>query len=131
SAMGERQGTAATNEGRLKNEKGRCRWRRPLLFRWMPVVGSDRAKAAGDQNRGSFRHAVVKVDHVLVDHAHATVRDGLADGPSFGRTVNAVQRVLAILVIEIEGAGAEWIVDPGLHAAQPGVGRLVVGGAIL
>src|SRR5690606_35612966 len=33
--------------------------------------GSDRAKAAGDENRSAFLNAIIEVDGVLVDHADA------------------------------------------------------------
>ena len=55
--------------------------------------------------------AVVEVDHVLVDHAHAARRHGLADGLPFRRAVDAEAGVLAVLE-DVERPRAERVVQP-------------------
>src|ERR1035437_285966 len=61
------------------------------------------------------RRALVKVDHVLVDHADATGGNARADGPRFDSAVNAVERVLVALP-EVHGAGTERIARAAGHA---------------
>ena len=43
------------------------------------------------------RRTLVKVDHILVDHADAAGGDALTDGPRFDGAVDAVKRVLVAL----------------------------------
>ena len=49
------------------------------------------------------RRALVKVDHILVDHADAAGGNARADGPRFDGAVDAVERVLVALP-EVHGA---------------------------
>src|SRR5690606_1735965 len=60
--------------------------------------------------------ALVEVDDVLVHQADAARRGGRADGGPFRRAVQAEQRVLALLVEEIEGARAERVLQARAHA---------------
>src|SRR5262245_45280801 len=62
-------------------------------------------------------HAAIEVDHILIDHAHAAGRHGLADGPPLRRSMNPVTGVL-IVSVEIECARTERVIEPaGLTAA--------------
>ena len=60
--------------------------------------------------------ALVEVDHVLVQHAHAAGGDLLADGPGLVGAVDAEQGVGAVLV-QVEGAGAERVFEAGLDGS--------------
>ena len=61
------------------------------------------------------RRALVKVDHVLVDHTDATGGNARADGPRFDGAMDAVKRVLVALP-EVHGAGTERIARAAGHA---------------
>ena len=69
-----------------------------------------------DDDAGVLRHAGVEVDHVLVHQADATGGDRLADRTPFRISVQAVERVLAVLE-NIERARAERVLQARLHAA--------------
>src|ERR671916_771850 len=68
-------------------------------------------------HRRAHRDPLVEVDHVLVEHAHAAGGDLLADAPGLVGAVDAEQDVPAVLV-EIEGAGAERVVEARLAVAR-------------
>lgn len=53
-------------------------------------------RQVGHEKRGSVRHPFIKVDNILVDHPDAAGRNMLSDGPPFRRSVDPVQRVLAV-----------------------------------
>src|SRR5450759_619444 len=61
------------------------------------------------------RRALVKVDHVLVDHADAAGGNARADGPRFDGAMDAVERVLVALP-EVHGAGTERVARAARHA---------------
>ena len=61
-----------------------------------------------DDDRVLPGNPAVEVDDVLVDQAHAARRHRLADAPPFGRAMDAVAGVLAVLV-DVERARAERI----------------------
>src|SRR5918993_5348085 len=65
----------------------------------------------------AYRRALVEVDDILVQHANAAGGDVGADGPGFGRTVDAIDEILAVAV-EIMGARPERIIRPALHMAR-------------
>ena len=70
---------------------------------------------------GADADAAVEVDHVLVGHAEAARRYGLADGLGLVRAVDAVERGA-----EIHRARAERIVDAALHVTgQVGAPRRI------
>src|SRR5687768_13606098 len=73
--------------------------------------------------------ARIEVDDVLVHHADAAGRSSRADRIPLRRAVDAEQRVLAFVVEEIHGAGAERIANAGLLALLDifGVFRLALG----
>ena len=90
---------------------------RPLEFfgKISPV-----APVALDIDRRADGDALVEVGHILVQHAHAAGGDLLADAPGLIGAVDAEERVAAVLV-EVEGAGAERVVEAGFacSAAVP------------
>ena len=59
------------------------------------VAESQELGLAGFESWGS--NALVKVDHILVDHADAAGGNVRADGPRFDGAVGAVERVLVAL----------------------------------
>src|ERR1035438_260515 len=61
------------------------------------------------------RRALVKVDHILVDHADAAGGNARADGPRFDGAVDAIERILDALP-EVHGAGTERIARAARHA---------------
>ena len=61
------------------------------------------------------RRALVKVDHILVDHADATGGNARTDGPRFDGAVDAIERVL-IALPEVHGAGTERVARASMHA---------------
>src|SRR5690606_34345719 len=67
---------------------------------------------------GADLDAVVKIDDVLVDQAHAAGRHGATDRVPLGRPVQAVSGVTA-LVEEIERPRAEGIAQSARLAAAP------------
>src|SRR5829696_401541 len=75
------------------------------------------APVTPDQYGGPDRHTAVKVRDVLVQHADAAARDLVADGPGLVGAMNAEQGVAAVLV-EVERAGPERIVEPALLEAR-------------
>src|SRR5688572_30868412 len=79
--------------------------------------GSRHRRAARRQHLhlGADRHAVVEMDHVLVDHADAAGRDALADRMGLRRAVDAIERVLVVLP-EIEPAGTDRIARAARNA---------------
>src|SRR5262245_25955031 len=48
--------------------------------------------SAQDDNLRADSHAVIEVDHILVGHAKASRRYGLADGLGLVRSMNAIER---------------------------------------
>src|SRR5690606_10250146 len=74
------------------------------------------ATALNDMHPATGLDPLVEVHHVVIEHAHAAARHRFADRPRLVRAVNAEQRVVAVLV-EIDRAGAERIVDTAGHAA--------------
>src|ERR1043166_6137246 len=73
------------------------------------------AAAAEHDPLGADRHALVEVDHVLIDHADAAGGDAAADGPGLGGAVDAVERVLVALP-QIKRARAERVAGSARHA---------------
>src|SRR3954471_8422914 len=84
----------------------------PLLRHLHPVM-----PVALDEHRRSGRHAVVEVEDVLIEHADAAARDLLADAPGLVRAVDAEEDV-AVALVEVEGTGAERVVEAGLAEAR-------------
>src|SRR5215471_14536493 len=74
--------------------------------------------AAQQDHLRARRHALVEVDHVLIDHADAAGGDAAADGPRLGGAVDAVERVLVVLP-QIKRAGAERVARSTRHAEAP------------
>src|SRR5215203_3970210 len=73
--------------------------------------------AASDEHRGPDRDALVEVENLLIQQADAAARDLLANGPGLVGAMNAEQGVAAVLV-EVERAGPERIVEPALLEAR-------------
>src|SRR4051812_41848204 len=69
------------------------------------------------QHAGPDGHALIEVGDILVEHPHAARRHLLADAPGLVGAVNSEQDV-AVTLIEVEGAGAEWIVDAALASPR-------------
>src|SRR5690606_28677230 len=80
-----------------------------------------RYPARQDGDPGAERHAIVKVDDVLVEQPDAARRHSAPDRRRIAGTVNAVQRVAPVL-IEVEGARTEGVLGTARHAAvgEPG-----------
>ena len=75
------------------------------------------AASLDDMHAPANLHAFVEIDHVVVEHAHAAARHGLADRPRLVRAVDAEHGVVAVLV-EIDGARAERIVQTARQTAE-------------
>src|SRR5690606_31475974 len=100
--------------------------RRPATCLCRPEASSGPAwTAAGpllllpDENPRLVGHALVEVDDVLVEQSHAAGGYRLADRLPFRRTMQAIERVLAVLE-DVEGPRAERIVEARRHAAIVG-----------
>src|SRR5215207_11088262 len=72
--------------------------------------------ASLDEHRRPDRHAVIEVNHVLVQHSDAAGGGGLPDLPGLVGAVDAEEGIAAALV-EVERARAERIIDPGRGVA--------------
>src|SRR5215207_2182166 len=73
--------------------------------------------ASLDEHRRPDRHAVIEVNHVLVQHADAAGGGGLPDLPGLVGAVDAEEDIAAALV-DVESARAERIIDPGRGVAR-------------
>src|ERR1700694_6192500 len=82
------------------------------------VFGTPTHGTSHDNDLRAFRHPIIEVDHVLVQHADATGRYSLPDAPWLSGPMNAIERILSVLE-EIKRAGAERIPCSPVHAFRP------------
>jgi hypothetical protein len=65
-----------------------------------------------------FGESVIKVDHVLIQHADATGRYSLPNARRLRRPTNEIERILSIFE-EVQRTGAERILCSAVHAFSP------------
>src|SRR6202048_1851572 len=82
------------------------------------VFGTPTHGTSHDNDLRAFRHPIIEVDHVLIQHADATGRYSLPDAPWLRRPMNAIERILSILE-KVQRACTERIFFSPVHAFRP------------